>query len=153
MSGTEGVPVLLADYTWRQGPSRNPRRKALGGGGGGCGAGRARGLPSLAVSYFEVSDICGKTIRSEVSLASALPHTPCHLISPSKLPMPRFVNLPCLLCEISCQRELDSVHTQEFFLPFPHPQKRSITKGLLPGGRKLPEENSCFIFHLNLGAV
>lgn len=83
--------------------------RALGGGGGGRGAGAwpsgyARGLPSLAdwagSRRFEVPDICGETIQSEVSLASALLHTPCHLISPSLFPTPRFVNLPRVHYEV-----------------------------------------------------
>lgn len=59
VSGTEEIPMLEADYVWK-GPPGTLSRQTLGGGGGGCGAGRARGLPSLADCYFEVPDICGK---------------------------------------------------------------------------------------------
>lgn len=101
--------------------------------------------------HFEVPDIYGETIWSEVSLVSALLHTPCHLISPSILPTPRFVNLPCLLYEVRCQCELDSVSAHElFFPPSSHPQKHSITTSLLPKGKKSAEGEPPFHFPLKL---
>lgn len=117
MLGVEWIPVMedhlegLAAQHWGPTDSRNPGQ-ALGGGGQGRGAWSC---------HFEVPDVCGETIRPEVSLASALLHTPCHLISLSPLPAPRFVNLPRLLYEVRRRQECDSVDTHAFFLLSPHP--------------------------------
>ena len=106
MSGTERILTMCGGQkaqlttltTFRN------RRQALAGGGRGHGVGRAHGLLSLHTGpgscHFEVPDICGERIWSEVSLASALLHAPCHSISLSVLPTPRFVNLPRLLYDV-----------------------------------------------------
>lgn len=45
-----------------------------------------------------------------------------------------------------------NVHTHEFFLPFPHPQKCLITKALLPRGKKAAKREPMFHFPLKLGS-